>query len=112
MIPARPSTFLKWWFGGVVRSRMLKTFSEVRIRGLEHVRDLTSRHPILFVSNHTSWWDPMFLIYLSTRLVTLQGYALMDAKNLRKLPFLGRLAGYGVDLDDPEDRSAVGARSG
>lgn len=96
---------MKWWFAGVVRSRLQKTFFKVRVRGLETLRDVVDRHPIIFISNHTSWWDPMFLIYLSTRLVPLRGYALMDAANLRKMSFLGLLGGYGVDLDDAEDRS-------
>lgn len=106
MIPSRPSKLLKRWFGGVVRTRLLRSFFKVRVRGLATLRQQVAEHPVIFVSNHTSWWDPMFLIYLSTRLVPLEGYALMDARNLRKLPFLGRLGGYGVDLDDPEDRSA------
>jgi len=109
MIPARPSKLLKRWFGGVVEGRVKKTFAAMCIRGLSHVREATGRAPLLFVSNHTSWWDPMFCIYLSTRLAPLDGYALMDARNLRKLAFLARLGGFGVELDDPEDRS-IGLR--
>ncbi|MBN2362329.1 MAG: lysophospholipid acyltransferase family protein [Deltaproteobacteria bacterium] len=106
MIAARPSRWLKAWFGRVVAGRVRATFGALRVRGLDELQALVALQPVLFVSNHTSWWDPMFLIYLSTRLVPLDGYALMDARNLRRRAFLGRLGGFGVDLDDPADRSA------
>lgn len=111
MIPSRPTGWLKRYFGRVVEGRLAKTFAQVRVRGLEPLRQLAQRSPLLFVSNHTSWWDPIFLIYLSTRLLRLQGYAMMEARNLRRLPFLGRLGGFGVDLSDPADRSAAVAYS-
>lgn len=107
MIPSRPSPWLKFLFGFVVQRRMQKTFAELRVFGLEQLREHCARGPVLFVSNHTAWWDPMFLILLSARVLHLRGYAMMDAKNLRKLPFLGRLGGFGVDLDDAADRSAA-----
>jgi 1-acyl-sn-glycerol-3-phosphate acyltransferase len=106
MIAARPSRWLKAWFGRVVAGRLRKTFGALRVRGLDALAALVAAQPVLFVSNHTSWWDPMFLIYLSTRLVPLDGYAMMEASNLRRRSFLGRLGGFGVDLDDPDDRSA------
>lgn len=106
MIAARPSRWLKAWFGRVVAGRMRKTFGALRVRGLDALATLAAAQPVLFISNHTSWWDPMFLIYLSTRLVPLDGYAMMESRNLRRRSFLGRLGGFGVDLDDPDDRSA------
>ncbi|MFH1807293.1 MAG: lysophospholipid acyltransferase family protein [Pseudomonadota bacterium] len=106
MIPARPSSFLKWYFGGHVERRVLRSFAALEMRGLARVREAAATGPILFVSNHTAWWDPMLCILLSTRLVPLDGYAMMDARNLRTLPFLGRLGGFGVELDDAGDRSA------
>ena len=106
MIPSRPSPWLKFLFGFIVQKRMQKTFAELQVFGLEQLRVHCARGPVLFVSNHTAWWDPMFLILLSARVLRLRGYAMMDAKNLRKLPFLGRLGGFGVDLDDSADRSA------
>lgn len=108
MIEARPIGWFKRWFGGQVEKRLRRSFYEVRVRGLDQFRRLTAAGPTLVVSNHTSWWDSMFCIYLSTRLADIDGYAMMEASNLRRLPFLGRLGGFGVDRRSPHSaRSAL-----
>lgn len=63
--------------------------------------------PQLWIGNHTSWWDPLIAYHLSGSHFRLDGHAMMDAKNLRKLPFFARIGAFGVDLEDPAD----GARS-
>lgn len=77
--------------------------------GFRVLCDTAARHPVLVVSNHTSRWDPMVAMYLINNRARLDGYALMDAKNLRRLPFLGRVGGFGLHLDSARD-SAAGIR--
>lgn len=103
MIPARKSRLLSRWFSGHVAGRIRRTFQRVEIRGLENLERAVVQGSVLVVSNHTSWWDPMFCIYLGNRLVAMDGYAMMHAKNLRKLPFLGRLGGFGVEVGNSSD---------
>ncbi len=55
------------------------------------------------VTNHTSWWDPLVAVMVTVRLLGADGYALMDASNLERLPFFGRVGAFGVDLRDPAD---------
>lgn len=107
MIPARKSPFFVRWFTKQVDKRIRKTFSRVRIRGIETLQATVSSHPVIVVSNHTSWWDPMFCILVGHNLLSCDAYAMMDAKNLLRLPFLGRVGGFGVHLDDPADRKQV-----
>jgi 1-acyl-sn-glycerol-3-phosphate acyltransferase len=106
MIPARKSRLFAWWFARHVRGRIRRAFREVRVHGLEALRRQLAAGPLEVVSNHTSWWDPMFCIYAAYHLLEADGYALMDAKNLRRLPFLGRVGGFGVDLDERADGAA------
>lgn len=82
---------------------MRATFGTVRIRGLEELRAATREGPVLVVSNHTSWWDPLVAIVLCARVLEIDAYALMDAKNLRRLPFFAHVGAFGVDLDDRAD---------
>ena len=103
MIPAKRSRLFTAWFTRQVEKRMKKSFHAVRIRGLDQLRSGLEQGPVLAVSNHTSWWDPMMIIFLAYRILHVDGYALMDAKNLRRLPFLGRIGGFGVDLEDLKD---------
>jgi 1-acyl-sn-glycerol-3-phosphate acyltransferase len=103
VIPARKSRFLSRWFSGHVAGRLGKTFGKLEIRGLGHLQRAVHEGSVLVVSNHTSWWDPMFCIYLANRLAAFDGYALMLAKNLERLPFLGRVGGFGVEIGDAAD---------
>jgi 1-acyl-sn-glycerol-3-phosphate acyltransferase len=107
VIPARKSALFNAWFAGHARSRIHKTFSKVLIQGLEGAKSAAAQSPILVVSNHTSWWDPLVVLHLSQHLLKLDGYALMDAKNLRRLPFFALVGAFGVDLDKPADGAAA-----
>lgn len=106
MIPARKSSLFNAWFAGHARSRIHKTFGKIFVRGLEAAKNTAENTPVLVVSNHTSWWDPLVVLHLSQHLLKTDGYALMDAKNLRKLPFFALVGGFGVDLDQPADGAA------
>jgi 1-acyl-sn-glycerol-3-phosphate acyltransferase len=103
VIPARKSPLFNAWFSRHVEGRLAETFGHVRVAGLENARGASARGPTLIVSNHTSWWDPLVTIYLSSRVLRTDGYALMDAKNLARVPFFARVGGFGVDLGDAAD---------
>jgi 1-acyl-sn-glycerol-3-phosphate acyltransferase len=107
VIPARKVRWFNAWFSGHARSRIRATFGAMRVRGLDEVRALATETPLLVVSNHTSWWDPLVAMHVSTHLVGTDGYAMMDAKNLRRLPFFSLVGGFGVDLDKPADGASV-----
>jgi 1-acyl-sn-glycerol-3-phosphate acyltransferase len=106
VIPAKKSPLFDAWFARHVRGRFARSFETVRVRGLEALRAATRETPMLVVSNHTSWWDPLATLLVSHAIGT-DGYALMDAKNLRRLPFFARVGGFGVDLTDATDGAAA-----
>jgi 1-acyl-sn-glycerol-3-phosphate acyltransferase len=91
------------WFLGRARARLREGFTSLKVKGAEHVREAAARGPVLWVGNHTSWWDPLVVFYLSRAFFDLDGHAMMDASNLRKLPFFSRIGAFGVDLSDPAD---------
>lgn len=93
------------WFAAHARSRIQKAFGHVYARGVEAARSRAAEAPLLVVSNHTSWWDPLVLVHASTHLIGADGHAMMDARNLRRLPFFALVGAFGVDLD----RAAGGA---
>ena len=71
-----------------VRRRLRRAFGDVRLAGFEHVQQARLVGGVILCVNHVSWWDPMVLGGLD-RLLNGQGFALMDADALRRLPFLG-----------------------
>ncbi|MFT3773511.1 MAG: lysophospholipid acyltransferase family protein [Minicystis sp.] len=107
MIPASKQRLFNAWFASHARGRIQRTFAGVRVRGLERMRALSAAGPILVISNHTSWWDPLVILHASEHLIGVDGHALMDAKNLRRLPFFALVGAFGVDLDNPADGAAV-----
>lgn len=94
------------WFAGVARKRLESSFQSIRIHGLGALRAVQQR-PVLLISNHTSWWDPLVAIWLTRLSVPFDSYAMMNADNLRRLPFFRRVGAFGVDLDDPSDGGAA-----
>jgi 1-acyl-sn-glycerol-3-phosphate acyltransferase len=107
MIPARTSRPFLWWFGRVAERRIHRQFSALRVRGLERARRALEVAPVLVVSNHTSYWDALLVIQLAVRVLGARTFAMMDAKNLRRLPFFALVGAFGVDRTSALD----GARS-
>ena len=107
MIPASKQRWFNAWFASHARSRIQRTFSAVRVRGLDRARAIAATSPILVISNHTSWWDPLVSLHASQHLLEADGHALMDAVNLRRLPFFAMIGAFGVDLDRPADGAAA-----
>lgn len=107
MIPAKKSRLFQAYFSWHVRRRFLRRFSAVRVRGLEGLRALAASSPVLLAANHTSWWDSLVFFDVLYRTLDADAFALMDAGNLRKLPFLGWIGGFGVERGDKEDGARV-----
>ncbi len=107
MIPPRKNRLFNAWFAGHAEKRIKNTFGKIYVRGLEEVREQAKHAPLLLVSNHTSWWDPLVILHASTHLLKTDGHAMMDAKNLRRLPFFALVGAFGVDLDRPQDGMAA-----
>lgn len=107
MIPARKRPWFEAWFSRHAAARIQGAFAGLHVAGLDRLREAAARGPVLVVSNHTSWWDPLVALALIRRRLGLDGYAMMDARNLRKLPFFGLVGAFGVELDQPEDGRAA-----
>jgi len=103
MIPADKRRLFDAWFAGHAGRRIGRSFARARVRGLETAAAARETAPLLLVSNHVSWWDPLVALWLSRRVLHLDGHALMDAENLRRLPFFRKVGAFGVDLADPRD---------
>ncbi len=103
MIRARKSALFEALFASHVRGRVSRSFSALRARGAAAARAVTRAGPVIVVSNHTAWWDPLVALLLSRDALGADGHAMMDAANLRRLPFFGLVGAFGVDPADPAD---------
>lgn len=103
MIEPSKSRWFNAWFARHARGRIRRNFGNVFVSGLEETRSIVARSSMLLVANHTTWWDALVALYVSELLVRCDGYAMMDAANLKRLPFFRRVGAFGVDLTDPSD---------
>ncbi len=103
MIPARPHRLFARFFAHHARGKIHTAFYQVRIHGAARARAAAAASPVLVTCNHTAWWDPLVALYLSRYVLEVEAFAMMDAANLRRLPFFGRVGAFGVDLGDAAD---------
>ena len=83
------------------RHRVARGLDGLWVAGLTDARAALSDRPVIFVANHVSWWDAILLIVLDEALGGL-GWAVMDARNLRGLPFLGWVGALPLDRSSHE----------
>jgi 1-acyl-sn-glycerol-3-phosphate acyltransferase len=98
------------WFArlarGYVRRKVAAELDGLWVRGLDDARAALRDRPLLLAANHVAWWDPLLVLLLDEALGGL-GWAVMDAENLRKLPFLGWVGALPLDRSSPT-RSRAG----
>jgi 1-acyl-sn-glycerol-3-phosphate acyltransferase len=81
------------------RRRLERAFSRCLASGLAPLRELLGQGPVIFASNHVSFWDG-FLLPQVERAVGAEAYCLMDRANLERLSFLRWAGALPVDCRD------------
>lgn len=93
------------FFRRIVRGYFCRHFRAVRVSGAENLATCSSG-PLIVYANHSSWWDPMVLVLLASKLLPQrQHFAPMDAMALERYGILRRIGVFGVEMQTP--RGAV-----
>lgn len=86
------------FFRRIVRGYFRRHFRAVRISGAEQMKRCGAG-PLIVYANHSSWWDPMVLVLLASKLLPhRKHYAPMDASALERYGILGRIGIFGVEM--------------
>jgi hypothetical protein len=72
--------------------KIRRNFHDVYIKGEFHEKNL----PVLLISNHLSWWDGFWAIYLNIRLFHRKFYFMMLEDQLKKHMFFNKTGGYSI----------------
>lgn len=96
----RRPTFLSF-ARGYARRRVAHGLDGLWVSGLSEARAALAGRPLVFAANHVAWWDTLLLLVLDEALGGV-GWAVMDAANLRKLPFLGWVGALPLDRSSHE----------
>ena len=96
--------FSRWlydWFMWYVQRYFRRSFHAVRLlKGIAAVADRPeiAGEPVIFYSNHPSWWDPLTFLFVGQSLFPdRMVYGPIDAAALGKYRFLERIGCIGID---------------
>jgi 1-acyl-sn-glycerol-3-phosphate acyltransferase len=103
LIPGAKSRWFTAWFERQAHRRLRASFGALHLAGRERLVGALAQGPVLVVSNHCAWWDPLVALVLTHRLVPADAHALMDAANLRRRPFFAKAGAFGVDRGSRRD---------
>ena len=85
------------WFTTYLRRYFARHFNAVRV-ARDGRAPATSARPLVVVSNHPSWWDPiLFLLLHRAAFDGRPAYGPIDAEMLRKYRLFERLGAFGVE---------------
>ncbi len=92
----RKKPWFQFLFRYYVKRRLKKQFSDIRLLSASHLTQQLDAGPGIVACNHVAWWDPLVLVRLEAWLQA-DGYCLMDAENLKELPFFSALGALPLD---------------
>jgi 1-acyl-sn-glycerol-3-phosphate acyltransferase len=83
-----------------VRRTLARSLDGVRVAGLDAARQIVRERPVILAANHVGWWDSFLVILLDEALGT-EGYALMDAASVERMPYFAWLGALSLDRSAP-----------
>lgn len=67
-----------------------------------NIRELPQR-PVIFIANHSSWWDGLLFFHLNHTVWKHDIHMMMHEKNLEKYKFFRYLGAFSIDKQNPKD---------
>jgi 1-acyl-sn-glycerol-3-phosphate acyltransferase len=102
-VPARVWPWFCRLFEVYARWLVRRNFSAVRVRGAL----APPGGPVLYLVNHSSWWDAILVFLLSRPGVRVPQLAMMGEAGMRRYPFFNRLGAFSV----PEAKNLADLRA-
>ncbi|WP_203363612.1 lysophospholipid acyltransferase family protein [Bacillus sp. REN10] len=59
--------------------------------------------PVIFIANHSSWWDGLIFFHLERTALAHELYIMMHEAGLRQYPFFKRLGAFSVNRSQPKE---------
>ncbi|GEM01459.1 1-acyl-sn-glycerol-3-phosphate acyltransferase [Halolactibacillus halophilus] len=98
MITAKHVSLFKSVFYRYLKYYLLKKqFGKIVVHG-----QLTPvEKPVLYLINHSSWWDGLILFYLVETLTKQNHYVMMDETGLKRYPFFRKCGAFSLNKSKP-----------
>lgn len=94
--PAHKRRWLQWGFTRFNRVFLRYHFQNILVDAPEN----PSHKKTLFLINHSTWWDPLFIFYLNDRIIRSDGYGMMHEDGIRRFPFFRSIGAYSVNSEN------------
>lgn len=65
--------------------------------------DPVHQGPVIYIANHSSWWDGLLFFYLTQQKSVLSHYVLMNEEGLKQYPFFRRLGAFSINRNQPKE---------
>lgn len=105
MIEAKKNAAFRTIFSWYNTRLLRKHFFRVHLGGLENVRQLDRTRPIIFIGNHSCWWDGLIEYHLATEVLDADIYLMMEERQMVRYKFFRWLGAFSVRRESP--RAAV-----
>jgi hypothetical protein len=92
MLKAKHNLMIYSFFKGYTLWKIHRHFHKVRLLG--EFKD--KKMPVLLISNHISWWDGFWVMYLNLKKIHRKFYFMMLEEQLRKFWFFNYTGGFSI----------------
>ncbi|WP_033541872.1 lysophospholipid acyltransferase family protein [Planococcus sp. CAU13] len=99
MIEAKKSRLFEKGFGIYLLPLLRKSFSHLLA---SNVREIP-RRPVIFIANHSSWWDGLLFFQLNHKIWKHDIHMMMHEKNLKNYIFFRYLGAFSIDRQNPKN---------
>lgn len=99
MIDAKKSRSFEKIFALYLLPLLRKSFSHL----LGHNTRVLTQKPVIFIANHSSWWDGLLFFFLNHTIWKHDIHMMMHEKNLKKYKFFRYLGAFSIDKQNPKD---------
>ena len=105
MIPHKKNKHVTRWFAQLAEKKLKTNFRKCSLTEESQIPLFEDGVPVVAVSNHSSWWDPMLCLYLSKNILKRDSYGVFDEAQLRRYGIFRLIGGYSVNRQstDPKE---------
>ncbi|WP_112179500.1 lysophospholipid acyltransferase family protein [Paraliobacillus zengyii] len=101
MITAKKSKCFSQLFYFYLNNYLLKRhFQSIVVEGEV---DPLHKGPVIYIANHSSWWDGLLLFYMTHQQSKRHHYIMMDEVGLNKYPFFRKIGAFSINRDQPKE---------
>ena len=93
ILKAKHNWFIYNFFKGYTLWRVRRQFKPVKLLGEFHDKQM----PVLLLSNHISWWDGFWALYINLKILKRKFHFMMLEDQLRKYWFFKYAGGFSVN---------------